>query len=476
MKILKLIEQDFMRVDALEIDSRGRSLVILQGPNQSGKTSALRAITSALGGGRYDPEIPVRLGEDSSEIEIELGEGVASTWKVTVDFTPKGQRGLTVKKRDEKGIFQVVNKPQTVLSELIGPLTFDPLQFLRAKKEDRRQMVIETSGKSQLYDNLNADRKKRLIKRAELDRAAKQKTEQIEAHKSMLRNAQLDERFGLVEKPMLTKVAEEELAKFHLSLEEINQNQRERNAAEIAVSKAAANVEGAEAEVERLKVALAQAGERLKTRKREAEETKTKLASVGGDDEAIRRTRETILDQIEKAKQAQAAGKIVDVILALRKQQDPIIEDIKANEADIQKIDAQKTALVDEVFNRLGVKNAKIDPETEEIVIGDIPLSQTSGMVSLIVSAKLAMAMNNRLRVMLIDEGDKLDAKAIESLVKLAKEQKYQIWMTAVYAGTESADAMIVRMKDGESTDAALKNPIPKRIEKASMKLDEDLL
>ena len=86
----------------------------------------------------------------------------------------------------------------------------------------------------------------------------------------------------------------------------------------------------------------------------------------------------------------------------------------------------------------------------EGLFHNDLPLSQASGMRQLLLSTRIAMAANPKLKVICIDEGDRLDQEAVEKLESLARAAGYQVWMTGVYVEPENAE--VVEMRDGKAT------------------------
>ena len=58
--------------------------MLIAGKNKQGKSSLLRAMSAALGGGKEKPDQPVRKGEKSAQIQVELDNGATI---VTKTFT-----------------------------------------------------------------------------------------------------------------------------------------------------------------------------------------------------------------------------------------------------------------------------------------------------------------------------------------------------------------------------------------------------
>lgn len=126
MKIIKLEAENIKRLKAVEItpDPDG-NLVIISGKNDQGKTSVLDSIWFALGGKKTIQARPIRLGEDSASVTIDLGDYI-----VERSWTADDKTYLAV--RNAQGAS--FPSPQALLDRLVGDLTFDPLAFSLADK------------------------------------------------------------------------------------------------------------------------------------------------------------------------------------------------------------------------------------------------------------------------------------------------------------------------------------------------------
>lgn len=110
----------------------GAAGAIIQGGNARGKTSLLKAITTALTGAGADASC-VRKGADKAEVIVEVDETTIS--RVI------SREGKSTLKVTRPGV--TVNKPATFLAALFGS-TLDPLAFFLAKPGDRRTMLLDT--------------------------------------------------------------------------------------------------------------------------------------------------------------------------------------------------------------------------------------------------------------------------------------------------------------------------------------------
>jgi len=62
----------------------------------------------------------------------------------------------------------------------------------------------------------------------------------------------------------------------------------------------------------------------------------------------------------------------------------------------------------------------------------DIPLSQCSDGEKLMVSMRISMALNPKVRILRIKDGSLLGPKNLEILREMVKEEEYQLWLESV--------------------------------------------
>ena len=135
MKIVKLTANNFKKLKAVEIVPEGNTVVI-SGKNGAGKSSVLDAIMAALCGKKACPEMPIREGEKSAKVEVDLGD-----FKVTRTFTQTGGAVSIVGKNGLQ-----TKSPQAILDRTVGDLSFDPLAFFNEKPREQRQILMDMVG------------------------------------------------------------------------------------------------------------------------------------------------------------------------------------------------------------------------------------------------------------------------------------------------------------------------------------------
>ena len=121
MRIIKFTAENIKRLKAVDITPTG-NMIEITGQNGHGKSSVLDAIYYALAGTAGIPGGVVREGEESARVRLDLGDLI-----VTRKFLSNGNTSLIVEAENGARF----PSPQTMLDQLIGSLSFDPLAFTR---------------------------------------------------------------------------------------------------------------------------------------------------------------------------------------------------------------------------------------------------------------------------------------------------------------------------------------------------------
>lgn len=163
MRIIQLEAENVKKLRAVAITPRG-NVVQITGANGAGKSSVLDCIFWALAGKGAISSQPVREGEETAVIRLDLGEII-----VTRKFDADGGTSLTV--ATEQGA--KFSSPQSMLDGLLGTLTFDPLAFSRMVPKDQRQELGRLLGITAELKTLEAQRLEAFNDRTDASRELK---------------------------------------------------------------------------------------------------------------------------------------------------------------------------------------------------------------------------------------------------------------------------------------------------------------
>jgi hypothetical protein len=378
---------------------------------------------------------PIREGETRAHSIIEL-----DGFTITKTFTPSGGGTLKVV---PTGSSAGVAQPQTVLNDLIGSLgalTFDPLEFSRMSSEKQSTCLRELVGLK--FEAMDLEKQDYYDKRREINRDI------------ATRSARLAGR-SIQEAPKLEIQVTDILDKKRKVEEANRRNQISRDhLRKLTADKASAtsNVEFYDTQIKNLEAQLADAKSRRNAAGASILEAKLEL-------EAHEFLCEKLVDQdlcpfddeILRVQEVNANVRANRELLRDR-------EDLKALELQSKqltdKIDAieksKSTALAAAKFPLKGLSFSS----TGGVVYNGIPFQQISTAEHLRVSAAISMALNPKLKVMLIRDGSLMDSESLSVLKELSEKNKYQLWIERV--GGVSGDMPTVVIEDGEISESTV--------------------
>ncbi len=432
--IVRLEIENTKRIEAvlIEPDPDG-SLVIVGGMNGAGKTSVLDAIMMALAGMKNAPLKPVREGTKTSKITVETNDLIIC--RTTSAKTGRSQ--LVVTAKDGKRL----TSPQAILDNLVGALSFDPLVFIRmeAKKqaEELRVLVgLDFSGldeqRAVLYeDRTVAGREVKRIKGA---------LESLPRHK--VEDDEVD----------IAAVSEE------------MQKRQMQNAGNDKVR-------------ERLKASRdgeAQAAEYLKVKQGDVDQAVRELKYAQEKLEKTKGYSVHAATELGKKKEAVEAyevqvGRLEDLDLSDLQAKMASAEEHNAKVRENERHREMKAEMHAAERRREGfsTKIDKLDEEREQtlaaaefpveglgfdengVTMKGFPFEQASDAEKLRVSVAMGLALNPKLKVILVRDGSLLDDKSMVLVREMAKEANAQVWMERVGEGEECS----VIIEDGRLKD-----------------------
>ena len=405
-RIIGLQIENFKRIHAVSITPSGNTIV-LGGKNGAGKTSVLDAIMAALGGKSNTCSQPLRDGADHGEVVVELDDLV-----VTRTFTAGG--GGTIKVVNAEGF--KASSPQKVLDQLVGALSFDPLDFSRMKDAKQAETLKSLVGLD--CTDLDGRRLALYDERKEVNRASKA----LSGHLAGL---------GFDAEAPETEVSTAELFE---QLQAANKTNDANAAARQRVGDIGQAIISNRAELARVQ--------------RELEALKAKLADLTRKDDDLAAERVT----------AQASvAELEDIDLAPIEERIAGADDLNARVRQNASHRDTKTELEgsEQASRELTEKIARIDAEKaglmkaadfpvdglgfdeHGVTLNGLPFDQASSAEQLRVSVAMGAALNPELRVLLVRDGSLLDADSMATLAVMAEEHDLQVWLERVGDGDE---------------------------------------
>ena len=424
-KIIKLTSENVKRLQAVEITPDG-NVVVIGGKNGAGKSSVLDSIEYALGGDTAD-RMPVRRGEEKAKIVLDLGEII-----VKRTFTATGGTSLIVTNAD--GVRQ--SSPQALLDKLTGKLTFDPLDFSRQKPEKQAETLRALVGLD--FAKHDADALKLYDERTNVNREAKQLQARMLAmpqHKDA---------------PAAEVSAADILAEQQKAADKNAANERERNKATqfrgqanveaSAVTRLSNTVTDIENQIAALQRRVGPAREAADLQKQSADRAHQSATAAEVACESLKdadltpfraRVSAVEADNLRLRENNQRA-EVVKQFKAKSDAADELTRKLEAMDADKRrKSTTAKYPIEGLMFDTAG-----------GVTLNGIPFDQCSSAEQLKVSVAIGLALNPKLRVLLIRDGSLLDDDSMALLLEMAKTADAQVWMERV--GTDANTSVII--------------------------------
>lgn len=446
MQIIELRAENIKRLKAVRIKPTGH-VVQITGKNGEGKTSVLDAISYALEGVEGLPSKPIREGQTSGGVYLDLGD-----MTVTRRFLDNGNTSLKVEGKDGARY----PTPQKLLDGLLGKLGFDPLGFMRMKPHEQLaelRRLVKLDDAPEELDRLNAEDYKR---RQDTNRDIKgidAKLADIPEPVPDLPDAPLDlsELVEKINSAAVRNAGIEELARQIQTW--VNNAKHVRTKAEAMAGR-----------IEDLKVQLQAAIAERDKLNNEALEWAEKAEHA----EKAAQKPEDLTELSEQFRNAQA----VNAQITKRDQRNKLVEERRELEA----LSAKLTTAMKEREDKKAAAIAKADLPIEglsfsggEVTFKGLPLNQASSAEQLRVSMAVAMKANPELKVIRISDGSLLDDDSMAIIAELAESEAYQIWIERVDStgkvGIVLQDGEVIAVNEDEPKPAA-PAPAPKKAAK----------
>lgn len=412
MKIVALDSENVKRLRAVHIEPDG-SLVVIGGRNEQGKTSVLDSIAYALGGKELIPKRPLREGAESGRVRVQLDDpGLV----VTRTFTKEG--GGTLRVENAEGA--AYRSPQRMLNELVGALTFDPLDFANAKPREQLDMLRQVVGLD--FSEHDRERQAAYDARREVNREVKRLEGAVQSM------------------PHHEDAPEEEVSASALA-EELQAAEE----SEAAVGRLEGEVRQGEADFQEVGQKIEELEERLRLAKAKQEQI---AASVRDSKARLKAARASVTPSEPIRERLRAVDE------HNRKHRENA--DRAARKAELEERRGESKKLTEQIEALDAEKERKL-AETpfpveglgfgeEGVVFKGVPFEQASGAERIQVSVAMGLALNPKCRVLLIRDGSLLDEEHLRLVAELADRNDAQVWVEKV---ASDASQCAVLIEDG---------------------------
>ncbi len=418
-RVVRLQAESVKRIRAVDISPSG-AVVTIRGNNAQGKSSVLDAIAYALGGKGLAPPKVIREGEQAAKVVLELEDLV-----VERRWTANDRSTLEVRSKEGAKY----PSPQSLLDRLVGDLSFDPLAFLRLPPEKQVHTFARLIGfdlgewearRRGVFDERTAVNRELSSLQARLAAAPKPDGDP----KPVNPQALLDEMGQLMEKDRQRALAE-----------------RTVDAAQAAVADGARELARCNDNVARLERELVDAREAVLVWEKGNAQRAARLVDARTTLEAWPAT----APEMERVKRELAGVEKTNALARQAAEHTALASDVEKRTAS-SKVLTDRIAELDEQRSST-MAAAKMPVEglgfgtSGGLTLNGIPIEQSSTSEQLKVSVAMGLALNPKLRVLLVRDASLLDAESMAVLTKMAADADAQVWAEVV--GTEGVGIVI---------------------------------
>jgi DNA repair exonuclease SbcCD ATPase subunit len=449
MKILRLAAENVKRLSVVEITPQG-TVITVGGKNGAGKSSVLDAIAYALGGEKLVPSHPIRDGAAEAKVTVDLGTLIVTRrfyhekFPCNCEVQQAGEHKPDCHSKlvgETKSKLVVSNRegaqypsPQKMLDDLLGRLTFDPLAFMKEKPQRQNELLRQLTSLD--FSMLDKTRKEAFDRRAMTKKTlaiADTRLIDLPHHADAPATIiSIDEISAEIRKGQeLQRIAETRIAAVDTMQRTLDTIRQERTRSAAALDELRKRIQEEEKRLKNI-------DENIEAHKKEAE----KLVVVA--EEAKKAVPN--FEQLEgRLRQIDATNGKVRANITHEEQKKEIKQLtalIAADDVIINDIDAKKAAMLEAAQFPVAGLGLSDDGVTYE----NLPLEEVSTSVQLRTSVAIGLALNPKLKVLLIRNGNLLDEDSLKAVATQAEEAGAQVWMEFV---TSNGDGMSVMLEDG---------------------------
>lgn len=413
LRIVSLAAENFKKLTAIEITPQ-EDVVMITGKNGAGKSSVLDCITAALKGEREIPEEPIKKGADKGGIRMDLG-----SFQVIRNFTKKGSYLKIVKEID--GAPFEVKSPQKFLDDIVGKISFDPLEFMNLLAKDKKAARNTLSSLVGLdVSDVDAEISSVKADRQTLGKDHEQKV-------ALLRERPFDKEIGLAE----------------ISVGGLIENYQKVMDQNALKAKRQQDVFNAAKKVEDLTGKIVAGSAKAQRMRDELDAYEALVKSFETDLEQAKK----IVDSLQEEVATMPSGDVEVYKLEIQEAEaknETIRKNRRAFEVsqDSDKLAEKYESMTEQIRALEKVKADRVagcKMPVEDLEIGDhgiiykgVPLEQAGDGEKLVVSMAISMAMNPKLKVLRIKDGSLLDSKNLEIIRNMVKDNGFQVWIEKV--------------------------------------------
>lgn len=437
MKILNVVVENFKNIEKTEVDFAGRSATII-GKNGAGKSSFIQAICSPIDS-NYIPAKPIKKGEERGSIELTIGgqlNGEDESYTLGLYFSDKHKKGrITISNSDG----ETVSGGKKLIEEIVGNIGFDIQEFIKLgltstgaiSKPGTQEQIEILKGLmprdilKQMHD-LDVEYEEDYTSRADVNREIVHAKAKLEGHEYS------QEELDFYKEPIDTKDIVSKMTNIEKELEDYNK---------------------VKSGVEDLFDSIPKDQERLTSLKEQVEALEAKIKE---DQDKFRKGNkwlegktkpsiETLNDELATANQHNDKVREIKSLEVSQVDLRTIEQDSERMTKRLEAIKKEKKGIF--AASPLPVKGLTFDDEG--IYFKGLPFVEGQHPTStiMLIGARIGMALNPNLKMLVIKDGSLLDKKTLKWLVGQCEEENYQLFIEKV-ADNEEVEIEFIETKE----------------------------
>jgi len=411
--------QNFKGVSHQVLELDGQS-AWLCGGNGKGKSSLIDALLSTIDS-QYIPSQPIKEGEERGVVNIKIAgndNGKDEEYEISITFTPSMRTGRVKLKHNGQ---EVTRAPKDMLKSIFGKISFDVYEFISSPKRDQVKTLKALTG---VEDQLNSLDFKIQQEREEYRRISKNLEDAKAVNKRENRpfNDEDIRKFGSA--PVDESAIMDELHSITASGHKWMESHSKATAAKANHKRLEQELADRAAELESIKASLKACQEKYDLKKSEIEESSQKVEKA---DAWLQRnpsapSSDHVMNKLSEAKQH---NQMYNIIAEYKKRQDMILEQqvkVDSMKDRISKLEKDKVDLISN--SQLPVEGLSFTDD--DVTLNNIPLDQVNTATKLDVAVSISMAMNKKLKLVMIREGSLFDLPHLKDVLMRLHDAGFQ--------------------------------------------------
>lgn len=405
MKIISLSASNFQILSAVEIKPSGNT-VLITGKNGQGKSSVLEAIISTLCGKKYIPEKPLKTGTDHAETKIET-----ENYIIKRTYTEGGGGSITITNKDG----MKATSPQEMLDKLVGEIAFNPTLFMDYDGKEQKKILMKLTGLD--FSDLDSQ------------------IETVKSERSSVRSVKED-----AEREAAKIAIPANLPQAEISLAALNAKMTEAINHNAAQQKILNEITSIETSIARIEDSLKNESSLISNLEKQLQAARDnhgknlKLCSTYTEQKnSLTETLKPVVDTAFIQQEINTI-EITNQTIRTAKTKTELLAKVQAKIAEYAELGKKMKSLEEEKAARLAAVKMPIEGlsvNEDGLVFKGIPLSQVNDAKKLEICVGIGMAMNPKLKVILM-KGNDLDSESLKAVEAMAAANDYQIWIEKI--------------------------------------------